>query len=283
MIEGLLAIYGVALETDLSEEWLEYLNIASTRSTTDGSFTSRNFRLIKNFGLPYESTLPYESQNWEKTNSTLENYRCSGLINRERTMCELGHFNPNFYNMSDNQIVSFPGGQDFLRVKNEARNNKGLFPSLRLFNTLNSTTQIKSHLDVGLPIVLDINFFYGAWNHRKASELGIGRDMNHWQQGIVGYPEPNSLDYQKSLENRAGHSVLIVGYDNEKEITTNVRMNDGSVKTFTYKGVYYFKNSWGSESFGASLNVEGEYHSGYGMITQRYAHEHGSFYKLEMY
>ncbi len=284
MVEGLLAIAGFANSSiDLSEEWLEYLNIASTRSTTDGSFTSRNFRLMRSNGMAFETTLPYESENWEKMDNSLELQRCQGLVSSEKTMCELGHFNPNFYRMSDKAISQSAGGERFLQAKEEALINKEKFPKFKGQYSINSVSEIKSRLELGVPVVLDITFFYGAWNHRKADELGIGRDLNLWANGVVSYPERQSLDYKLSMENRAGHSVLLVGFDNEKEVKTTVKMRDGSTKTFTYKGVYYFKNSWGTNSFGSQTMIEGESHQGYGVITQKYAHDYGSFYKLDMY
>ena len=284
MLEGLLAVYGATTnQVDLSEEWLQYLNIASSRSTTDGSFTSRNFRLMRSFGMPYESTLPYDSANWEKSNNLKELERCKSLVGDEYKMCELGHFNPNFHKMNNQTIRSLPGSTDFLTAKAEANVNKSAFPSLNGRYSVYYISEIKNRLERGTPVVLDINFFYGAWNHRKATDLGIGRSMDHWSKGIVGYPEKNSVDYKKSQEkdNRAGHSVLLVGYDNEKEVTTTVKMQDGTTKSFTYKGVYYFKNSWGTSSFGLSSDIDGNVNPGYGLITQKHAHEHGSFYKLD--
>lgn len=282
MLEGLLAIQGITTnQIDLSEEWLQYLNIASSRSTTDGSFTSRNFKLIRSFGMPLERTLPYDSSNWEKSTSVTETNRCQNLATSEYKMCELGHFNPNFYRMNSQTIINLPGGDVYVNAKEEAAKVKASIPSLSPRYSMYSVSEIKERLQQGLPVILDINFFYGAWNHRKADEYGIGRDLDQWSKGIVGYPEYRSIDYKKSMENRAGHSVLLVGYDDDKEVTTTVKMQDGTVKTFTYKGVYFFKNSWGTGSFGSSAEIDGNTEPGYGLITQKYSHEHGSFYKLD--
>jgi hypothetical protein len=69
-----------------------------------------------------------------------------------------------------------------------------------------------------------------------------------------------------------------VGYDDEKVTKTKMLMDDGSTKEFSYKGVYYFKNSWGIKGSGRDFTLNGVSYPGYGMITQKYAHEHGRFF-----
>ena len=133
-----------------------------------------------------------------------------------------------------------------------------------------------------MPLILEAEFFYGAWNHRKADSLGIERDLNNWNQGIIGYPEEGSMDRKVSPNSPAGHSVLVVGYDDDAVVSTRVKMEDGSYKTFQYKGVYYFKNSWGPANFAATAKIAGVAAAGYGTITQKYAHEYGSFFKFSL-
>ena len=119
--------------------------------------------------------------------------------------------------------------------------------------------RIKQLLDNGQPLVLGLEFFYGAWNHRKMEEYKIGtRDMEAWDKGIVS--TPNEKDIKLSREHGAGHSIVVVGYDDEKK-------------------VYYFKNSWGTEGFGIKSDLLGESGTtkGYGSITYEYAHNYGEF------
>lgn len=59
-------------------------------------------------------------------------------------------------------------------------------------------------------------------------------------------------------------------------------MPDGSVVKKTYRGVYYFKNSWGTSGFGANFAIDGVSYPGYGMMVQDYAHDYGSFFKLPL-
>jgi hypothetical protein len=57
-------------------------------------------------------------------------------------------------------------------------------------------------------------------------------------------------------------------------------MDDGTTKSFTYRGVYYFKNSWGTDKFGVQFSLNGKVYPGYGMITQKYAHDFGQFFQM---
>ncbi|MEM7647060.1 MAG: hypothetical protein AAF203_09135, partial [Pseudomonadota bacterium] len=144
--------------------------------------------------------------------------------------------------------------------------------------------EIQRSLDRGEVMALDVTFFYEAWNHRKAVDLGLNRDTNLWAQGVVSFPHPQSMDYQKSREDdvRAGHSVVIIGYDKDVEITREVKDQNGDLMTVTTKGVYYFKNSWGVDSFGVDFVLEETSFPGFGMISMDYAHRDGSFYKLRI-
>ncbi|HTL12764.1 MAG TPA: hypothetical protein VL588_09770, partial [Bdellovibrionota bacterium] len=147
---------------------------------------------------------------------------------------------------------------------------------------VDSVKTARALLRAGIPVVLEVPVYYGAWNHRIADDLGIGRDMEAWANGEVGYPEPGSMDYEHSNDEAAGHSILIVGYDDDREVTTHVKMADGSVQTFHYRGAYIMKNSWGTEAFGRTFQADGEAYPGYGLITYKYAHEYGSFYRFPL-
>jgi len=157
-----------------------------------------------------------------------------------------------------------------------------------LFNVSRTTfiqsfSKVTAILDEGFPVLLDIDFYYGAWNHRKALDYGIARNMSQWYKGIVTYPEPNSLDKKAYLRDSAGHSVLIVGYDNTIVITNREQMVDGTTKECSYTGAYIFKNSWGTESFGVAFTYNGTVYPGYGMITTKYANQYGRFFQMIMY
>jgi hypothetical protein len=111
------------------------------------------------------------------------------------------------------------------------------------------------------PLLLELDFFYGAWNHPKMEELEIGeRDLNRWQKGEVQVPLKEDVFLSKTKP--AGHSIVLVGFDNEKK-------------------VYFFKNSWGTSGFGEQSDLLGPNSSpGYGTIPYDYAHQWGTFYQV---
>jgi len=286
MLEGMLVINEkFDNDIDLSEEYLEYTVVRNR--TSDGSNSWSNFNAIRRYGVPTEATLPYDTQNWEKSPFLpMAQQRCGHLEGNKQTSCLIVHRDPALLTMTDEQILDEEQpfyDPEFVTARTEATQFKRnhISYSSNSFSVWN-TQQIKQLLRRGIPLTLGIEFYYGAWNHRKADEFGIGRSAENWSKGIVGFPEPGSMDVKKSKENPAGHSVLIVGYDDTKIVETTVKMQDGTTKTFTYRGVYYFKNSWGTSSFGVTAEIEGETLPGYGMITQKHAHQHGSFYYMPL-
>lgn len=282
ILEGMLVIKkGFTTDVDLSEEFLEYMAVKGR--TSDGSNSYSNFSKIAQYGMPYEATLPYVTSSWVKSPFMPQaQSRCGHLTGTQKESCLLVHFDPNLRNLLDPSNQSY--NTEFVTAYNEAAQLKrDFFPNLRVdwwSTQVRGTTQIKQMLRAGLPLTMGHDFYYGAYNHRKATEYGIGRDNVNWNKGIIGYPERGSMDRKVSPQHRAGHSVLVVGYDDDRVVTTRVLMEDGTYKEFSYKGVYYFKNSWGAASFGAGMEIDGVTYPGYGIMTQKYAHEFGSFYRL---
>ena len=269
-------------DIDLSEEWLAHV-VARTLNQ-DGSESDFNFEMISEWGLPSESTFKYIKTDWQDkdwSNKPRAAARCGHLRGRlPRKVCLIGHWDPGLLDLGGSELRE--KSRLLLKARNEAENFKNQFGGeLQDPRIIHSVREVKSLLASGNPVVLDQEFFYGAWNHGTAEDLRIGVDPQAWARGDIGYPEPHSLDRLKSPKKPTGHSILIVGYDDEAEIQTTTRMEDGSVKTFTYRGVYYFKNSWGSASFGNEFEADGIRAPGYGRITQRYAHEFGSFLTLD--
>lgn len=267
------------VQVDLAEEWLSYVIRA------EGSYASRNFNGFAQFGSPREERHPYIGEGWtDLTFSAKSKERCGKVPAELLRTCLVGHLDPRLLSASvaqlqDNQSALY--NPEFLKARDEAFD---LRDRLRLQGTRVQIVQdegaIKKLLSAGIPLLFEADFYYGAWNHSKADSLGIGRDMNLWSQGVVGYPEQGSIDRKVSEENPAGHSVLLVGYDDNATVTTRQKMRDGSVKEFAYKGVYYFKNSWGTGSFGARMMIDGVSAPGYGAITQKYVHEIGPVYQV---
>lgn len=287
MLESMLLIkYNFDKNTlDLSEEWLEYIIMRNRDS--DGSNSWANFNALKRYGVPSEQSYAYIGQTWEEGSfNPLADERCGKLEGKLKKSCLLGHRDPRLLNASSAQLLTEESGffdPEFSAARDEAFQFRNNYIKIAGSNySVYYTQDVKRLLTKGIPLTLGIEFFYGAWNHRKAVDFGIGRSEENWNNGIVGYPERGSVDLKVSRENGAGHSILIVGYDDNKIVTTKVKMEDGSEKEFTYKGVYYFKNSWGTGGFGKDFNMSGEVFDGYGMITQKHAHQHGSFYRMPL-
>jgi C1A family cysteine protease len=259
---------------DLSEEWLEY--IAIREKGYEGSDAPNNFEALRKYGMASEQAMPYIAENWVKVFNPLQATRCGHITDeKQKKTCLIIHFDPTLLTQTN------PQDQAFANARAEAfllREQYLRFENTGYYHT--STNQVKQHLDQGTAIVLELNFYFGAWNHALAEEYGIGRNMDHWKQGIVFAPEANSVDMAESNKRMSGHSVLVVGYDNERVITKTIKMIDGTTKTFSHKGVYYFKNSWGTEGFGKDFEIDGVKYPGYGMIVQKYANEQGAFFSL---
>ncbi len=252
-LESLLKIAN-SEEFDFSENYLEYLvmNHFKPNNPTEGSDTPWNFSAYRSFGAIFEERWPYESSDWTKPDiSEDERVRrddeCGGLRGRWLTSCHLTHRRPG--------------------IDPDASEARGLWKNYRLgelsYRVVNRQGIIQKILDSGYPMILSTEFFYGAWNHRLMVEYGLGdRDMEAWGRGNVSTPSKG--DIQISRAHPAGHSFVIVGYDDEKR-------------------VYHFKNSWGTGSFGRNSQLVDNKEistDGYGTISYDYAHNFGTFYRV---
>lgn len=286
LLESRLRVrHNLPKDLDLSEQYLEYL--VARGKTTDGSNSWTNFNALSRYGAPREETLPYDPQDWTKS-PHLGEKRC-GHLNVESTRyqsCLLVQRDPQTLVSTDEQLLDQTNllfDPEFVEARREGaeiRNQYIRFQGNQY--SLYNVSQIKQYLDAGYDLTMGITIYYGAWNHGGGRDEGIQTNTDLWYQGIVGHPEKGSVDYIKSPKKPAGHSIVIVGYDDQREVTVEVDMEDGSKKTFTYKGVYYFKNSWGKTSFGKDFEINGVNYPGYGMITQKYANQYGSFYHMPL-
>jgi len=280
-LEGLLIKKGVANSSiDLSEEWLQYTAVRN--KTSDGSSGYTNFGAIRDFGMPSEETFPYIGEDWTEVFSPLKDVRCGKLTGSAQKSCFIVHRDPSLLTKTDAQVMAQYSDKEFVNARSEAVAMKKALKFSSASFSIYGVDEVKSYLQSGTPVVLEVDFFYGAWNHREADEFGIDRNLDHWAKGIVTSPELGSLDAEISPQHPAGHSILIVGYDDNKIVEKTVKMKDGTSKKFKYKGVYYFKNSWGTSSFGREFEINGEKFPGYGMMVQKYAEEQGQFFILPL-
>lgn len=275
---------------DLSEEWLQYL-IAQT-ATNDGSNSYSNFIAIRSHGVASEAKLPYIGATWKDLTAGggLATARCGHVASNKLGNCLTGHRDPALLFASDESLANAASGalfdMEFLEARRDANQMRDRYVAKDNANSrygfVSNVDEAKRLLDAGIAITLDVSFYYESWNHNGGKDLGLNVDSENWAKGIVGYPEPGTLDAAKSPQKPAGHSVVVVGYDDNREISYTAKMPDGTLKTFTRKGVYYFKNSWGTSGFGVRTEIEGQVFPGYGMISQDYAHQKGQFFFFEL-
>jgi hypothetical protein len=281
MLEShLVSVFGAPNDLNLSEEWLEY--VVHLRNSGSGSNSRSNFRAFSNYGSPRENYFPYIGEEWESlTASSLAQERCGDTLGEILKICLIGHRNPQLMGL-ENNILQYQDAELFKARQNAFALRDQYLGSMKTGASQNiyQVSEVKALLSQKIPITLDIDFYYGAWNHREAAELGLTRNMDHWARGIVGYPAPNSKDREVSPTQPAGHSIILVGYDDNIEVKVDSLMADGTTKSLIYRGVYYFKNSWGTDKFGVQFMLNGNSYPGYGMITQQYAHDFGQFFQM---
>ncbi len=285
LLEALLIKKGLAAkDIDLSEEWLEYL--AMSNQNDEGSTVNRNIKKLRFFGMTTEKLWPYVGEKWTDLDSNpLARSRCESLSGDKLLSCLFGHQNPELLRGEDNYVLEMD--EEFFHIREDAKTFMNDM-NLRSRITKSKSYQIemseaKRLLLKGTPVIAGIKLYYGSWNHSKTDKFGIQkRDKSLWYKGVVGYPEAGSKDRRICDERGGGHSIIIVGFDDKKTITSRLLMDDGSWKTTTYKGVYYFKNSWGVKGFGRDFKFNGEPKPGYGMVTQKYLNNLGRFYHLPL-
>lgn len=287
VLEGLLVRGGFASPgLDLSEEWLQYLT--TQENPEEGSTSSDNFRLLRLWGQPSEKSLPYGGQAWTSKASGLALRRCGYLPRGPKLKaCLISHRDPDLLKLKDEDLLDHNDvyyDPEFVVARKEALTLRDSYMTKRVHadGIVATVSEIHQLLAAGIPLTLDIDFFYGAWNYPGSAKKGVDRSKDHWESGIITYPELGSVDREVSKKSQEGHSVVVVGYDDDVEVTYTMNMKNGKRQTFTRKGVYYIKNSWGSDDWGRTFKVDGRSFPGYGMILQDNAHEFGEFYHLDL-
>jgi C1A family cysteine protease len=227
---------------DFSEQYLQWSvkYELGDYTWTEGSNADSNVQAIAEFGIPREEAWPYESFPW-----TASNDPACGETSKP-TQC-------------------FTNGQ---APESAQAAEQFTLPRPKYL----STRGIKSHIKNKLTgVVIGVDFFYQSWNHRKST---LPTNPTYWGYGYV--LSPNSKDVEESHKQRAGHSVLIVGWDDNLEVQ---KVNpDGSLRFKAdgspdmEKGFYIFKNSWGTGRFGVN-NPNGD---GYGYISYKYVNDYAS-------
>ncbi|MFO0575199.1 MAG: C1 family peptidase [Polyangia bacterium] len=229
---------------DFSEQYLQWSvkNQVKAFTNTSGSSDSYNLRAIVSYGIPVESAWPYETQPW----TTLNDPACTDQESGHPTICYTNGNPPSAATMA-------------MKYK---------LPASRYV----STSSIKNVIfEKKTGVLVGLDFFYQAWNHRRST---LPVSSTRFGQGVVQYP--NATDKTESNKAPAGHSIQLVGWDDNMEVQVMDKDGkptvDSAGKPVKEKGFYLFKNSWGTASFGIN-NAKG---AGYGWISYRYIKDYGS-------
>lgn len=230
---------------DFSEQYLQWSAKFEVNSfpNTSGSNAFYNLQAINRFGIPAEEAWPYEINQWNE----FDDPECEKENEDKPTRCYTNGAPP----------------EDALTAE------KFFLPRGRWVNSRRAS--LMDHIRVNeTGVVVGLDFFYQSWNHRKST---LPRNLDNWDQGIV--LAPNDEDVVASHEQRAGHSIVIVGWDMDKEFPRRdaegevVVDSNGDVVMET--GFWIFKNSWGQEGFG----IDNPHGAGYGWLSMEYVDEHG--------
>jgi Proprotein convertase P-domain/Papain family cysteine protease len=243
LMEHLYLIEGSMSSPDFSEQYLQWSAKVEVGSfpNTSGSNSTYNLQAISEYGIPEESAWPYEPEQWGEA----QDAACAGDEGLP-TRC---------YTNGDPPQAALDATKYFL-------------PESRWL----SPSDIKGHMvNRRTAVVVGFDFFYQSWNHRRSQ---LPTNSEYWNQGYVLYP--NERDKEISLQQRAGHAILLVGWDDTLEVPimdeNGEQVLDDSGQPVVERGFYIFKNSWGADSFG----IENPHGAGYGYISQRYIEEYGS-------
>ena len=245
LMEHLYIKEGTLSDPDFSEQFLQWSSKVELGAfpNTGGSSAGRNLEAINRYGIVDEATMPYESSPWSSFNDP----DC-GKDEAERP------------------VVCHTNGHPRDEIKDEAR--RWYLPRSRWVSS--RVNNIKAFmLNNEMAVAAGMTFFYQSWNHR-ASKLPT--NSSYWSEGYVLYP--NAKDKEISLEKRAGHSILLVGWDDDLVVPvvdeSGEQVLDANGEPVTEKGFFLFKNSWGTSGFG----LNNPFGAGYGWLSYRYVSEY---------
>lgn len=242
LMEHLYIKEGTYLNPDFSEQYLQWSAKFEVGAfpNTSGSNASSNLDAIVRYGIVEEDVWPYESGGWTASDDPA----CGE---------------------DDKPTRCYTNGEPPAEA---ADAEKWYLPRSRWIST--RPNDIKAHMHTKKSaVVVGLDFFYQAWGH-GGSPLTTSKEYS--RNGYVFYP--NEVDKEKSLENRAGHSILLVGWDDTLEVPrldeNGEPMVDENGDPVVDKGFFIFKNSWGT-----GWAEESPYGAGFGFISMDYVEEYG--------
>ena len=248
LMESIYIREGSTPNPDFSEQFLQWSSKVEGRRflTSGGSNNEANLAAIVRFGTVAESAWPYQTSAWTASNDP----GCAMPEAMRPVQCHTNGQPPA-------EALAAP---------------RAFLPSQRAIAS--TRAGISSYMvNNRLPVVISGTFFYQAWNHGGSM---LPTSSENSRRGIIQYP--NAEDRADSLMRRAGHGVLLVGFDNNMSVQ---RINaqgqpevDAMGRPVMETGFFLFKNSWGATRFGAEQVPNTTVHpTGYGWISMRYVEE----------
>lgn len=241
-----------AVAPDFSEQFLQWsVKSELGRFTkTSGSNGSANIEAIHRFGIVEESVMPYETFAWSGSNDPA----CAetGDEKKDKEIPTICYTNGNPQDtVLEARRWSLPSNSRW--VSSNPKN-------IKAFLVENETA-----------IVVGMTFFYQSWNHGRSP---LPTSSEYKRQGYVLYP--NEKDREHGEEKGAGHSILIVGWDDDLEVPVldheGKPVLDEAGEPVLERGFFLFKNSWGTSAFGTA----NPFGAGYGWLSMRYVEEFGT-------
>ncbi len=241
LMEHLYIKEGTLKNPDFSEHYLQWSVKAEVKAytNTEGSNADRNLEAISRFGIVDEATSPYQTSRW----SVSQDPRCTG---------------------KEQPVVCYTNGDptDAVKAAKKWKLPRARYVSNRRNSIKAFMFQNKQAVTAGMP------FYYQSWNHR-GGPLPVNGEYS--RQGYILYP--NAKDIETAKEKPAGHSILIVGWDDDLEVPTvdetGAVVTDADGKPVTEKGFFLIKNSWGTGNFGTS----NKFGAGYGWLSMKYVEQ----------
>lgn len=243
LMESLYIQEGTIKNPDFSEQYLQWSSKVKGGffPMTSGSSARANLESINRFGVPFEEAWPYEPTQWNTSNDE----RCNGDEKTQPTIC---YTNGDAPQSAQDAAIYKVGKLDWVSTSPNSM-KMYMFKQKR-------------------PIIIGVDFFYQAWSH-GGSKLGINQDNKR----VTAVVYPSQADIADSKLRPAGHSVLVVGWDDNLEFPRldekGQPLKDANGNVIKEKGFYIIKNSWGT----SNSNPEG---SGYAYISYRYVQDFGN-------
>lgn len=248
LMEHLYIKEGTISNPDFSEQFLQWsvkTEVGRFRNT-EGSSSNYNLQAINRFGVVEEQYDPYDTRSW----STADDPACDGEGDDDPVQC--------FTNGDPDETA--------LSAK------RWHLPAGRWVSSRRDS--IKAHMVAAEEaVVVGGSFFYQSWNH-GASKLTVDKD--YFANGYVTMP--NEADIADSEARPAGHSFVLVGWDDKLEVQRRDGegnlLVDANGNPDMEKGFFLFRNSWGTGSFG----TKNPYGAGYGWISMEYVERYLTAY-----